>query len=399
MNRDSPVSASSLRRQIVIFHVQFALVVLGLLLGRTVRDALYLSRAGVERLPLLYAAVGLIVAVAALAWGRLRRGRTTRASAIQLHALFALTFLGFAWVGPRIGNAAWAALYLWVEILAALSVGQFWNVVNERFEPRTARMAYGRIAAGQAVGNIACGALSHVIAGRGATVMLIATAAVSGASALIYLAVPKTQAARGATGRGQGRLLANQRRLEAGRMRTYAFTLLGVVAVTYLVTSWVDFQFKVIARRSLDERGLTVFFGTFYAVVGVVAFIIQVVIFPRLSRWLGSFRALSLMPGAFLATGLMLPLAVALTQAVSVAAKFAESALRYAVYDPLLQVFWLPLTPEGRIRFQSLASGVVKPLAIAAGGLLLWPLRPDAPDGVDVTSLGWLIAAGAATIL
>lgn len=379
----------------VRLHTQFGLIVLALLLGRTVRDALFLSRAGVQGLPWLYVGTAVVATAATLIYTRTLRGRRPRVVAPLVQAVLAVGFLLISVLLPVGGTVVQVALYLWVEVLTILSVVQFWNITNESFNPRQAKRLYGFIAAGQALGNLACGVIASG-AGRWYPVeflLFVVIALVLGAGALYLLPVAPVAAPRGGTVSPRAAPTTE----ETAGFRRYVLTIIGIITLTYLATAWVDFQFKVIAGRTLDEAGMVRFFGQFYGAVGVVSFIIQFFLLRHVSSRIGLFGSLMLMPGAFILFGLGLPVWPML--ALATALKFSENALRYAIYDPLLQTLFLPLPGSLRARVQSIASGVVKPLAIGMAGLALVPLRPDQPGGLPSEWLGLPIAAASAGVV
>lgn len=366
-------------------HAQFGMIVLALLLGRTVRDAVFLSRAGVGGLPWLYVGTAVVATAATLLYTRALKGRRPRVVAPLVQAVIALGFALLALLLSVGGTAVQVGLYLWVEVLSVLGVVQFWNIANEQFNPRQAKRLYGFIAAGQAIGNLLCGVIASG-AGRWYPVeflLVVVIGLVLAAGALYLTAGP---ASKGTSRRASERPDSPSPKEDRPDFRRYVMAIVAVIALTYLATAWVDFQFKVIARRSLDEAGMVRFFGQFYGAVGVVSFVIQFFLLRHLSDKMGLFGSLVLMPAGFAVFGGVLPLAPIL--GVATALKFSENAFRYAVYDPLLQTLFLPLPGAVRARVQSMASGIVKPMAMGLAGLALVPLRPDQPGGVPVEWLG-----------
>lgn len=376
-------------RLALALHVQFAAIVFALLVARTARDALYVSRAGIDRLPWMYVGIGVVTMLATGVYARFVSADRLWRRAWMVQAVFALSFWALA-VALAAGAPAFAALYLWVEVLTAITVLQFWTLTNQRFHPRQAKRLYGLIAAGQAVGNLACGVVASLVGSWLDTVDLLwVVAAASAAMAMVY--------ARQAHRPAPSNVVQPVRRRLSPRRSSYVATILALVACTFLATSWVDFQFKVIAKRSFTEAELTRFFGQFYAAVGCASFVVQFFLLQRLLRWFGVFRSLALMPAAFAGLGLGLVMAPGLWLATAL--KFSENGLRYGVFEPVLQFLYLPLGAEDRLRAQALAGGVVKPLAMGAAGLALVVWRPDQVNGVAASWLGLPVAAAAMLVL
>ena len=320
-------------------QVQFALIVFCLLLGRTVRDAVFLSRSGIESLPLMYVGVGIVATLATIVYTKLIANKSPSQIAPLVQFFFAGTFAMFAIASSGGGAWLYAGLYLWVEVLTAITAIQFWNIANGQFDPRQAKRLYGFIAAGQALGNILCGVVATG-AGRWIQVEELIWLVAAGCAivGLMYRnSVPNEKTTKPAVSKRQ----QAARSESEFAFRKYVLLIVGLVAVTYLTTSWVDFQFKVIAKRSMDEAELTRFFGQFYGAVGALSFVVQLFLLRHVTAKLGLFGAIALMPLFFVTLGSILPFAPLL--AVATALKFSENGLRYAIYDPLLNTVFLPL--------------------------------------------------------
>lgn len=376
-------------RRALFLQMQFALIVFALLLGRTVRDALFLSRSGIKDLPLMYVGVGLVTTLATLFYSRLIARYSPVHVAPWLQFFFAVSFVAFAFAVQHGGDSVYSALYLWVEILTSITAIQFWNIANGQFDPRQAKRLYGFIAAGQAIGNLLCGLLASG-AGKWVTVDQLLWVVAGGSLLAGAMYMPAVRQATDPQRQSAASKTTALNRENARDFGNYITIIIALVGITYIATSWVDFQFKVIAKRSLDEAELARFLGQFYGAVGVISFVIQLFLLRHITRFLGLFGAIALMPLLFLLFGSVLPVLPWL--AIATGLKFSENGLRYAIYDPLMNTVFLPLPVTIRARVQSLVGGIVKPLAMGLAGLVLVPLSPDQPGGLAVEHLGTAIA-------
>ncbi len=382
-----PVRAGERRLTLALFlHSLFA--VGAFLTGRMVRDALFLANADRGRLAWMYVASAVAVTVFGLLYSpiaaRVRRDKIALFSALLFSTLFALAF-----VAER-SRAGWVyyALYVYVEVMGALALVQFWTLANELFNAREAKRLYGLIGAGGTVANVVVGFL----AGKMATWF--------GASSLLVLCAVLSFATAGASysgGRlGRQRLFAKaasgrpspqkkggaSRVLGSGHLRTVA----ALAAVTFFTTTLVDYEFKVIASSQYGKDELAAFFGYFSAAVGVLALAMQLFGTGRLLNRAGVIGSLSVLPLS-LATG---NLALAVFPALWAAsmAKGADTLFRYSINDATTQILYLPVPPQARAASKAFIDGVVKPVSIGLCGLALAGYKTWL--GGDPYRLAWL---------
>jgi len=132
--------------------------------ARAVRDALFLSAFRVKSLPLVMAASAVAALAGAEALSRLQARRSPSRVVPAAAALSTLLLAAWWALGFLFPRAAAVLLYLHVAAFGGALVSGFWSLVNERFDPYTARRAVGAIGTGAAAGGVAGG--DHVPLGR-----------------------------------------------------------------------------------------------------------------------------------------------------------------------------------------------------------------------------------------
>jgi ATP/ADP translocase/HEAT repeat protein len=379
-------------RSTLLMFLQCHALVGAFVVGRSVRDTLFLARVSPQALPWVYVLGSLAVAGAGLAYARLLAHR-------RLDRLMPGTALAFAasLVAARLGLGAtgrWleVALYPWIEVMGAITVLQFWSFANEAHDSREAKRLFGLIAAGGTLAGVVSGfAVGGLARQVGAENLLWLAAGFLLAAALLARAVVRAVGPRRWTARPPAHAV------DGPAIRDPLVRAMALVAVlTFLATTLVDYQFKSAAAAHFaghrDE--LARFFGLLAGVTGLAALALQLAVTPRLLDRLGVAGALAVLPaalalgsaGILVAGGLV---AVSLTRA-------AEQGLRYTVTDGATQLLYVPLPTPRRARAKAFVDGVVRPATIAATGLLLaaWPGgRPGAAALaalVLLLSLAWL---------
>lgn len=361
-------------RPVLFAMVGFALLVLAFLLGRTVRDAMFLARHDVALLPWMYVGTAVTVAVVSRFYRRLSVHVNARVAGLATLIGFAVSFTLFRLVITFQHVGIQAALYLWVEVYGAIALTEFWALAGQVFEPRQAKRLFGLVSAGQVGSNLLCGALASSLSrvwGVANLLWLIVTALVLVIPVLAWLDRCRLPKRASTAGQSAPNRMDPLYRRHLGYLRG----ITGVVVLTFLTTSIIDFQFKSQTRAALiDENAMAAFLGVFYGAVGVVSFFLQTFFTGRIAKRFGVVETLAIMPAFFVLGSAAQVVRPSLATATTT--KFFENGLRYSLNDPVTQLLYLPLPAALRVRALAFASGVVKPAAMGAAGLLMLVVQP-----------------------
>jgi len=154
----------------------------------------------------------------------------------------------------------------------------------------------------------------------------------------------------------------------------YVRALSLMILLIFVTLTIGDYQFKRIARDAYQEDALARFFSLFYAGTGIVSFVFQIVLTPRILARFGVGAGMTVMPsvfGAFSAALLFGP-----RLAVATVMKFADNGFQYTIHETTLQALYVPFAAEVKARTRALLDAVVKPLSYGAGGIALVVLVP-----------------------
>lgn len=347
----------------------FAIYVFTLLLGRTVRDSLFLNAGLSKALPAMYVGSAITVILSAAVAKRLTAGKAPLRQTQRITTVFGIAFvLIYSLLASGLEHAALLlSLYFWVEIVGALLMVQFWAIANDHFDPRQAKRLYSLITAGQVLGNLACGAVAGLLTPytgtQGLLVVLAGTLLVSN------LLLPTDTGSETPRPLPAATAAVRARAQDTPETRRFIGVLILLSVLTFVTTSLVDFQFKLDARSHFSHDELTRFFGLFYGGVGACAFFVQIFFSNYLVRTAGLFGTLAIMPAGFVLFGAARTLVHNFW--VGTALKFDEHLLRYSLNDPLSQLLVIPLPNHRKRDIQQLLGGTIKPAAIGLAGLVL----------------------------
>ena len=143
------------------------------LAGKSTRDALFLSTFGVAALPPMVIAAALLSMVLTIGLARVMARMRPARLVPRLFLLSAVLLIAEWMLAAESRPAAAILVYLHLTGLGALLVSGFWAIVNERFDPSTARRTIGEITAGGSLGGLLGGLLPERV---GAVLPLTASA-------------------------------------------------------------------------------------------------------------------------------------------------------------------------------------------------------------------------------
>lgn len=242
--------------------------------SNALRDGLFLSYFPVTSLPYFMAGAALLALPAAQLSGRVLSRLGPVRVVPALFAANALLFLA-EWVllglEPR---AAAVLLYLHASVLGAIAISAFWSLLNERFDPHSAKPLLAKVAAAATVGGLLGGVGAERVAAllpQGALLLVLSVvggACVAGALAVSRGAEPRRSRAEAEEDRASG--WTQIRRVPL------LLNLALVVTLAALLAALVDYLLKAEAVAHFGKGDQLVrFFGLFYAGTGLAAVVLQ----------------------------------------------------------------------------------------------------------------------------
>jgi hypothetical protein len=272
--------------------------------GNALRDGLFLTLFPVQSLPYFIAGAAVLAIAAAQLSGRL----LVRLGPVRLvpilfasnAALFMVEWVLLGWQ-PR---AAAALLYMHSAVLGGIAISAFWSLLNERFDPHSAKPLMARVAAAATFGGFVGGVSAErvvVLLPEGTLLPLlglVSAACVAGAVAVGRGAPASRDRVVGEPER-DGLWVQFQRQ---PLLRDLAL----VVASAAMLAALADYLLKAEAVAYFGKGPQLVrFFGLFYSGTGLAAVLIQTLLGPLALRRLGLAGSVASHPAVVGAAGLL----------------------------------------------------------------------------------------------
>ena len=391
-----PKSSSGHRSAVIAAMVAAGALIAQQVAGRATRDALFLSTFRVSSLPLVMIAAAIVSAVAVL-WfsAALTRRSPARVLPVCLAAgtILLLGEWGLSLVQPRL---AAIAVYLHMAAFGATVVSGFWSLVNERFDPHTARRVMGDITLGASLGGVTGGLLAWAAAGLVPVPAMLVLMAVFNVVCLLALTRVGAPLGAGTSGSGPspsgdtGPLSGLRVLSEVPYLRDLALVVaLGAAAETLL-----DFILNARAVAAFASGPpLMSFFALFYTGVGLLALLVQSALARIALRRLGLAGTVALRPAVVFAGSLLGLVNPGLGSAML--ARGGHGVVHNSLFRAGYELLFTPVAERRKRPTKAIVDVGFDKMGTIAGGVLILVV----PFLLGAPSLRLLFAAAAAVSL
>ncbi|MEO5731005.1 MAG: Npt1/Npt2 family nucleotide transporter [Byssovorax sp.] len=322
-----------------------ATVMAGHAILETARDALFLARLPVARLPWVYLAVTLGVILVARAQHAFARFQSRRVLAVMLGGASIVTlgfWLAFAWTrSPMVLYG----LYVWVGLYATTIVTQFWLVVSELYTITQAKRVYAFIGAGGVLGAVVGSG-----AARGVTALAESRHLILAACVPLVASCVASIAALGSSGvvepdaKPQDPPQTTLR--ESLQVDPYVLRLTVLALVSTIGLTGVNYLFNSAVVAHVEPEKLGTFFATLNIVENGIGLVAQIFLVPWLLRVLSVSRALTILPALFILGALGIAFGFGLLPAILLVA--SDGSLRYSLHNTGVELLYVPIARESR---------------------------------------------------
>jgi AAA family ATP:ADP antiporter len=353
---------------------------LGLLLGannliKILRDSLFLGHHAVSELPYLYILVAVIAGAVIAIYTRYT-GNVSTVRLMLYTNIVILVSVVFFWFVLMYYDAGWShyVFYIWSAMATVIAVAQAWTLANHIFTEEQGKRHFGLIAAGGTIGGLlasfgATWTLS--LAAESNHLLLIAAAIYVIASVLLLWApmrahpaadmMPPNAASRGIYRTGISELISDS---------SYLKTLATIIFVSVIVSTLVDFHFKIGAKdANRSAHDLAGFFSLYYGWLNVATLFFQVVITGRLLTRIGVGASLYVTPSVLLAGATAIIIWPGLP--ASMLTRMGDVVLRNSVHRSGMEMLYMAVPPGVVKAVKTFLDVVVERIGDASAGFII----------------------------
>ncbi|MFC1573856.1 Npt1/Npt2 family nucleotide transporter [Candidatus Latescibacterota bacterium] len=365
------------------------------------RDSLFLVKLGPGQLPVVFILIALIVAPITSLYSRagksLRLNRLiTVTTVILISNLFILRWLvqlGDSWV--------YYTFYIWVSIYGILSTSQFWLFANAVYNAAQAKRLFVLLTLGGILGAFTGGELTGFVVRRfGVSTENLLFFCVGFLVLCLFLANSIWRLLQKS---GEQLQASPRRRLgKADGIRPVLGTIhrsrhlmyiVGIITMTMIVASFVDYQFKTVTVEAFPEKAeLTSFFGKFYGRLSLASLFFHIIFSYTLLRVLGVGGVILFLPLGLLAGSAVMLIYPGLLAGIFM--RGVDGSLKHSIDKTGRELLFMPVPLEVKKRTKIFIDVVVDRGARGiAGGLLLLSLALNIPmRGISLIVIVFLAA-------
>lgn len=358
-----------------LMQLTIFLMISTLLIVKPVVNGLFISKFGVENLPLAF----VIVAIAATAFSvfyarklvKLPFNKLIKSTLIS--SVASLIVFGLLLSFGILVEWVIYLFYIWVAIFAVLSASQFWILANIVFNAREAKRLFGFIGAGAIAGGIFGGYLTSLLAPFIGSQNLLFVSAL-----LLYFCIPITKIVwrENVSGKQQA-FKPSEEAPDLGespfqiiRHSRHLSYLAGIIGVSVIVAKLVDYQFNAIAsHRISDPDQLTAFFGFWFSNFNLLSLAIQLFLTRRVVGVYGVGTSLIVLPSSIFFGALLVLFFPSLLAAIMI--KLADASLKQSINKSAVELLALPIPLRVKNKAKTFIDVFVDSVATGIGGLIL----------------------------
>lgn len=345
---------------------------------KPVRNSLFLSQFGAERLPYVYIVVALMAGFVAAGFSRLVARYKLKSIIVGAALFFATNLVVFYGAIEAGWVSAGFVFYVWVSIYTIVMPSLFWLAANYVFYSNEAKRLFSIVAAGGLLGSITGGSLTSILVEVvGTSALLLAAAAVLVAIAGVAVWVDRLSRDRLVE---RFRELRKQERRQFAEKDQGALSLVGnsrylqlivaLTVITIVASTLVDYQFNTVAEQSFESMdGLTGFFGMFFAAINVGAFLLQLFLAGRVLGRLGIGVGLIALPLALLSSSVSYLVFPGLMTAALL--KASDDGLSNSINRSSVEILWLPIPLEIKNRAKAWLDMFIDRVSRGLAGLII----------------------------
>ena len=368
-------------RTVLLMLAQYFFMGAAMLFVQSSSLALFFTAWDSTAMPYIYLGIAVIVSSITALFLKIAE-RTSLARFLVL----CISFLVIGTLALRLGlgltTSKWLllALPVWSQTLVNISVMAFWTLAGNLFDVRQGKRIFGLMNAGSWLAYVVMGPFTAPLVAVLGTENLYLVIAFFLLIGFLFQRVtlrenPRTSQSSEA---GSGAKRASPAvPIWRNSYVLLIFALITLWRISYFVLDNIFYDRAALQYPSANE--LAGFIGGFYGLVGVLGFITDTFVTGRIISRFGLRAGLLTTPllttfslAMLAATGTIDPSRTFLLFSFAVAGKFINEGLGFSLDQSAFAITYQPLAEKERTRAQTIAEGIVQPLAIGlAGGILL----------------------------
>ncbi len=337
-----------------LMFINYYLILVSYYLLKPARDSLFLVKVSPELLPLVFIITALVAAPVTTLYSRASRSMRLNRLIIVTLAIIVVNLVILRWLVQLDQSWVYYLFYTWVSIYGALTTSQFWLLANAVFDSAQSKRVFTLLGLGGIIGAFTGGEVTSILVETfdiSTENLLFFCIGILGVVATIVTFVwSKHPADETRRQRIRRRRHSEGEKKIGDVFRTvlsskHLLLTVGIIAMTMMVASFVDYQFKTVSYESFPtKQDLTSFLGKFYGRLSLASLLVQLLFANRLIKWLGVGGVITFLPASLILGSVALFIYPGLFAAALL--RGADGTLKYSIDKTGRELLFLPLPLE-----------------------------------------------------
>ncbi len=387
----------------VFFFLYFFLITAPYYIIKPIRNSSYLERMGDQNLPLAYFLTALLMGFIVNFHSRLQVKIPRRALIISSLVFFFLNICLFWWLFRHDWRWVPVVFWVWANIFAIVLVTQFWILVNDVFNPREAKRLIGFIGSGGQLGAILGGMMAGSLAKTKASgFLLLIAAGMLSLGILIVLSIfaKQKKAEPEAEREAAKKIEKSEKQARSGfrdawetvKQSPYLKLLGGIVMITLVVSTLIDFQFNsIVSNKVLTGPKMTSFFGYFNAGTMAFAFLLQLLLTSNIIKRYGIRLTLLFYPLILLLGSAGIGVMVFASIVPAILIKASDKSLAYSLNQSVRELLYIPISVEQKYKSKIFIDMFLNRFAKGVGAVIIVVILLIAPEGLEIRYISLVV--------
>ena len=283
---------------VVLLFVCFFLITSPHTIIKALRYADLLTKEGTKGLPIAYLCAAIVTGLVVLFHSRIHSRISSQLMIISSLIFFIITglLLHLLLLTDYGMTSAFLSYFYWVwaSILIIVLLTQFWLIINEVFNPREAKRLIAFCGCGGILGGIVGGLLAGFLTKADLANLLLPIAlgllfaCIFVVRAIFIVRQKKLLSAKPTTPKkemSEAPRVGFMDSFNAVRKNKYLVLISGLVVITVIVSTFIDFQFSSAVNDNYGSKeAKQAFFGLFFALFLTLSFILNLFLTPKILR-------------------------------------------------------------------------------------------------------------------
>lgn len=366
----------------LLLFLYFFLITAPFSIAKALRDAFYLDILSYKKLPIAYLLTAVIIGFVVHFHSKLQALVQENLLLSFSLVFFILTGLFFWWAFPNGWEWTPLVFWVWVNMLAVILVTQFWVTIYDVFNPRETKRMIGFLGSGGILGGVVGYEIAGLLAKSKASNYLLLIAVgmfiagifviqkIFGLHRKRQTLFSKGEKKRKEREEKKPRNVGFKDSLDTVRKDSYLRLLAVIVALTLIVSTFIDFQFKGIVNIHISgQNSLKSFFGHFYAALTILSFFLQLFLTSRIIKRYGIRLTLLFFPILLLLGSL--GIAVTLSLVFAILLKGSEKSFYYSINQSVEMLLYIPISEKNKTKAKVFIEMFINRFAKGVGALIL----------------------------